>query len=58
MFENLNLLIYLIVGAAITYLALEITWHYAACRIVDNRVQPYAFKQIRNAVITGSRYNT
>jgi hypothetical protein len=55
MFENLNVLIYVILGAALTYLALEI-WHFAACRLIGNRVQPCVFKQAKNAMVPERRY--
>jgi hypothetical protein len=45
--ENLTLIGYAIMGFVISYLALEIGWHYTACRIKDKSVPPCVFKQIR-----------
>lgn len=56
MYENLNVLIYVILSAALTYLALELSWHFAACRLIDNRLQPCVFKQVKNATIPERRY--
>jgi hypothetical protein len=57
MFENLNVSIYVLFGASLTYLALEVSWHFAACRLIDkSRVQPCVFKQVKNAMIPQPRY--
>jgi hypothetical protein len=55
MLENLNLLLYVIIGFAITYLALEWGWHFTACRIKDKSIPPCIFKQIKTKLIASSR---
>lgn len=47
MLENLTLIAYAITGFVVSYLALEIGWHYTACRIKDKSIPPCVFKQIR-----------
>ena len=49
MIENL---LYVIAGFAVTYLSLEVTWHFTACRIKGNdNVKPCIFMEI-NTVLT------
>jgi hypothetical protein len=48
MFENINLVfIYVSLGFAVAYLALEIAWHYTACRLPDKSIKPCVFKQVK-----------
>ena len=35
MLENLNLIMSITLGFAVSYLALELGWHFTACRIKD-----------------------
>jgi hypothetical protein len=50
MIENL---LYVIVGFAVTYLSLELAWHFSACRLLkDDRnkkiiIKPCMFKEIK-----------
>lgn len=47
MLENLTLIAYAIIGFVVSYVALEIGWHYTACRIKDKSIPPCVFKQVR-----------
>lgn len=43
-------LIYLAIGFIVTYLSLEVAWHFTACRIKivgENSVKPCLFKQVK-----------
>jgi hypothetical protein len=42
-FENLA---YLAVGFATTFLALEVAWHFTACKIKDKTIKPCLYKQL------------
>jgi hypothetical protein len=45
MIENL---LYLIAGFAVTYLSLEIGWHFTACKINNgSKIKPCLFKEIK-----------
>jgi hypothetical protein len=45
-------LVYVIAGFAVTYLSLEVAWHFTACRIKDNRkIKPCMFKEIKTVLI-------
>jgi hypothetical protein len=44
MFESLAL--YPVIGFAAAYLALEIAWHFTACKIKDKTIKPCMFKQV------------
>ena len=49
MIENL---LYVIAGFAVTYLSLEVAWHFSACRIKDNsKIKPCMFKEIKTVLI-------
>ncbi|HEX2408239.1 MAG TPA: hypothetical protein VHJ38_13630 [Nitrososphaeraceae archaeon] len=52
MLENLNLVAYVALGFAISYLALEGAWHLTACRIKDKSIPPCIFKQVKTQFIT------
>jgi hypothetical protein len=43
MIENL---VYLAIGFATTFLALEAAWHFTACKIKDKTIKPCFYKQI------------
>lgn len=47
MLENLNLIMYITLGFAVSYLALELGWHFTACRIKDKPLKPCIFKQVK-----------
>lgn len=43
-------IIYLAIGFLVTYLSLEVAWHFTACRIKivdENSVKPCLFKQVK-----------
>jgi hypothetical protein len=46
-------LVYVIAGFAVTYLSLEVAWHFTACRIkdIDNKIKPCMFKEIKTVLI-------
>jgi hypothetical protein len=44
MIENL---LYLVIGFVVTYLSLELAWHFTACRIEDKNLKPCMFKEIK-----------
>jgi hypothetical protein len=51
MIENL---LYVIVGFAATYISLEVTWHFTACKIKDNgssKIKPCVFKELRTLLV-------
>jgi hypothetical protein len=54
MLENLNLLLHMKIGFAITYLALEGGWHFTACRIRQS-IPPCIFKQVKTKLIASSK---
>lgn len=51
MLENVNLVIYSVIGFAISYLSLEVTWHITACRISDETIKPCLFKVVKTVVL-------
>ena len=53
--ENLDVVLYVVIGFAISYLALEGAWHFTACRIKDKPITPCIFKQVKTKFITSSR---
>jgi hypothetical protein len=55
MLEKLNLVAYVALGFAISYLALEGAWHLTACRIKENSIPPCIFKQVKTMFITNNR---
>ena len=49
MIENL---LYVILGFAITYLFLEVAWHFTACRLKDyGKIKPCVFKEVKTVLI-------
>ena len=49
MIENL---LYLIVGFAVTYLSLEVAWHFTACRLKGyGKIKPCMFKEVKTILI-------
>jgi hypothetical protein len=55
MLENLNLIAYVTLGFAISYLALEGAWHFTACRIKDKSIPPCIFKLVKTMFIPNNR---
>ena len=55
MLENLNLLVYLVLGFAISYLALDVGWHFTACKIKDNSIPPCVLKQVKTVLVPRKR---
>ena len=43
MFENI---VYIGLGFAVAFFALESAWHFTACKIKDRSLQPCFYKQI------------
>jgi hypothetical protein len=53
MIENLA---YVIMGFGVTYLSLEVAWHFTACRLKDGRdkkkiMKPCMFKEIKTVLM-------
>ena len=49
MIENL---LYVIAGFAVTYLSLEVAWHFTACKIkVSSGIKPCIFKEVKTILI-------
>jgi hypothetical protein len=45
-------LLYVIAGFAVTYLSLEVAWHFTACKIKgDSKIKPCIFKEIKTVLI-------
>jgi hypothetical protein len=51
MLENVNLVIYSVIGFAISYLSLEVIWHITACRMPDETIKPCLFKVVKTIVL-------
>jgi hypothetical protein len=49
--ENVNLVIYSVIGFAISYLSLEVIWHITACRMSDGTIKPCLFKVVKTIVL-------
>lgn len=53
-------LIYLALGFIVTYLSLEVAWHFTACKIKptgENSIKPCLFKQVK-LVAVATAHNT
>jgi len=48
MIENL---LYVVIGFVVTYLLLELAWHFTACRIKDKKIKPCLFKEIKTVLM-------
>jgi hypothetical protein len=52
MIENLA---YVIMGFAVTYLSLELAWHFTACRLKDGSnkkiIKPCMFKEVKTVLM-------
>jgi hypothetical protein len=54
MIENL---LYVIIGFAVTYLSLELAWHFTACRLKDDGsdkkiMKPCMYKELKTVLMT------
>ena len=52
MIENL---LYVIVAFVVTYLSLELAWHFTACRIEDKKIRPCMFKEIKTVLTVSQK---
>jgi hypothetical protein len=48
MIENI---LYVVVGFVVTYLSLELAWHFTACGIKDKKIKPCIFKEIKTILV-------
>jgi hypothetical protein len=48
MIENI---LYVVVGFVVTYLSLELAWHFTACEIKDKKIKPCIFKEIKTILV-------
>jgi hypothetical protein len=59
MIENV---LYVVMGFVITYLSLELAWHFTACGIKEKKIRPCMFKEIKTILLvapqekSGSRW--
>jgi hypothetical protein len=44
-------LTYVVMGFVVTYLSLELAWHFTACGIKDKKIKPCIFKEIKTIVV-------
>ena len=51
MIENV---LYVVVGFVITYLSLELAWHFTACGIKDKKIRPCMFKEIKTILVAAA----
>jgi hypothetical protein len=51
MIENI---LYVVIGFVVTYISLELAWHFTACRIKDTKIRPCMFKEIKTVMISQS----
>jgi hypothetical protein len=55
MFENL---VYpIVIGFAMTLLALEAAWHFTACKLPDKTIKPCIYKQVKLALYKKEEHN-
>ena len=54
MIENV---LYVIMGFVITYLSLELAWHFTACGIKDKKIRPCMFKEIKSILVAAPQAN-
>ena len=58
MIENLA---YVIMGFVVTYLSLELAWHFTACRLKDGSnkkiIKPCMFKEIKTVLMAPPQAN-
>jgi len=51
MIENV---LYVVMGFVITYLSLELAWHFTACGIKDKKIRPCMFKEIKTTLVAAA----
>ena len=44
-------LLYLTMGFVVTYLSLEVAWHFTACKNKDKKIKPCMFKEIKTMLV-------
>ena len=44
-------LLYVVIGFVVSYLSLELAWHFTACRIKDKKIRPCMFKEIKTVLM-------
>jgi hypothetical protein len=54
MIENF---LYVVMGFVITYLSLELAWHFTACGIKDKKIRPCMFKEIKTILVAAPQAN-
>ena len=54
MIENF---LYVLMGFVITYLSLELAWHFTACGIKDKKIRPCMFKEIKTILVAAPQAN-
>ncbi|MGA9172233.1 MAG: hypothetical protein WBZ20_19005 [Nitrososphaeraceae archaeon] len=54
MIENF---LYVLMGFVITYLSLEVAWHFTACGIKDKKIRPCMFKEIKTILVAAPQAN-
>lgn len=55
MFENISLAMYALAGFFVSYIGLEIAWHFTACKIHDKAIKPCMFKQVETMLLVNNR---
>jgi hypothetical protein len=56
MSDTLQLVAYSLLGFGAAYLALEMAWHFTACRIQGGTVlKPCIFKQVKMAMVSSRK---
>ncbi|MGG6460663.1 MAG: hypothetical protein ACM3JQ_04465 [Candidatus Eiseniibacteriota bacterium] len=55
MFENISLALYALAGFVVSYIGLEIAWHFTACRIRDKEIKPCMFKQLETLLLVNHK---
>jgi hypothetical protein len=55
MFENISLALYALAGFVVSYIGLEIAWHFTACRIRDKEIKPCVFKQLETLLLVNHK---
>jgi hypothetical protein len=48
-------LLYVVIGFVVTYLSLELAWHFSACRIKDKKMRPCMFKEIKTVLTVSQK---
>jgi hypothetical protein len=52
MIENM---LYVVIGFVVTFLSLELAWHFTACRIKDKKIRPCLYKEIKTVLTVSQR---